>query len=82
MAAAGGHLATARLLMTSGSSPEAAASAQYKVCPTPTMTAALHGHDGILHALLEAGAKSDKVNINDSVKLSLYPQCQYNLLLN
>ena len=72
MAAAGGHLATTRLLMTSGSVPEAAPSSQYKVCPTPTMTAALHGHDGILHALLEAGAKSDKVhlytNINDSVK--------------
>ena len=63
MAAAGGHLATVRLLMTSGCAPEAAAPAQYKVCPTPTMTAALHGQDGVLKALLEAGAKSDKVQI-------------------
>ena len=61
MASAGGHLDTVRLLLGSGCSVEDSVPGQYKMCPTPSMTAALHAHHTVLKQLVEAGAKPDKV---------------------
>ena len=61
MSAAGGHLSCVKLLLRSGCPAEETAPAQYRVCPSAVMTAALHGHNAIIKHLAEAGAKTDKV---------------------
>ena len=50
-----------RLLLEAGGQVEDPPVPQYRGCPTPAMTAALHGEDTVLHHLLSSGAKSDKV---------------------
>ena len=67
MASAGGHLDTVRLLLGSGCSVEDSVPGQYKMCPTPSMTAALHAHHTVLKQLVEAGAKPDKVRGDCSI---------------
>ena len=65
MAAAGGHLSLTRLLLEAGGEAEDPPAPQYRGCPSPAMTAALHGEDslGVLQLLLSSGAKSDKVTL-------------------
>ena len=48
MSAAGGHLSCVKLLLRSGCPAEETAPAQYRVCPSAVMTAALHGHNAVI----------------------------------
>ena len=64
MAAAGGHLAVARLLLEAGGEVEEPPAPQYRACPSPAMTAALHGEVSLLQLLLSSGAKLDKVKLS------------------
>ena len=69
MTAAGGHLSVTRLLLEAGGQVEeapGAPGAQYRGCPTPAMTAALHGEDSVLQLLLSSGAKLDKVKLTST----------------
>ena len=59
-----------RLLLEAGGQVEDPPVPQYRGCPSPAMTAALHGEDTVLQHLLSSGAKSDKVTLS-STDLSL-----------
>ena len=63
MAAAAGHLSTVRILLEGGAPVEDSPPPQYRVCPTPTMTGALHGRDTILRTLVARGAKPGKMSM-------------------
>jgi len=60
MAAAAGHLSTVRSLLEQGVPVEEDLPPQVASCPTPLMTAALHGRDAVLRTLLNRGAAADK----------------------
>jgi ankyrin repeat protein len=63
MAAAAGHLSTVRILLEGGAPVEDNPPPQYRVCPTPTMTGALHGRDTVLRTLVARGAKPGKMSM-------------------
>ena len=74
MAAAGGHLSLTRLLLEAGGQVEDPSAPQYRGCPTPAMTAALHSQDNVLQLLLSSGAKYDKVTLTSCPLILLSPR--------
>ena len=72
MAAAGGQLAVTRLLLEAGGEVEDPP-AQYRGCPSPAMTAALHGEASVLQLLLASGARQDKVRLSSPHPCSHLP---------
>ena len=51
------------MLLEAGVGPEEAGTADHLTCPTPGMTAALHGRDAVLRVLLNRGCRPDVMSV-------------------
>ena len=63
IAAGSGHVSTVRLLLESGVKPEDPLPSEHRTCPSPGMSAALHGRDGVLRILLNRGMRPDAMAV-------------------
>ena len=63
IAAGSGHVSTVRLLLESGVKPEDPLPSEHRTCPSPGMSAALHGRDGVLRILLNRGMRPDAMSV-------------------